>query len=422
MLGKRLGATGRDRTRGCPVWFATDRNRICAAPQPVARPAAGLVVMAILAAACANPRLAARAPIVFPFATDTNRVEAIANGVTRRFVWSSTGPWSIHVLDVDLSKCYSAVAVKGQQGAVGRTRTTELLRQIDSAHNVIGGVNADFFSLAGFLGVPSGALISRGRVITGPGPQPVLAIDSTGLLRALRLEATGSLQINGVSHAIRAWNRAAPAGLALYDRSFGDRLDTASSIIEVTLEGTAPARVVRVDTTATGADISRSGAVIVAGKSASPAIRAALLDLRLGDTVRTSIGLGPIHPREAVGGRPMLARDSAVVPEIETEGQASFRARNPRTAAGIARNGTRLILVVVDGRQAPMSDGMTLRELADLMLALGSRDAINLDGGGSSALVYADPGSKALRLANHPSDAAGERAVGDALGIVRGCH
>ena len=66
----------------------------------------------------------------------------------------------------------------------------------------------------------------------------------------------------------------------------------------------------------------------------------------------------------------MLVRDSVVVPEVETEGQASFIARNPRTAAGIANNGKRLILAVIDGRQKGYSDGMTLRETAELMRAL----------------------------------------------------
>jgi exopolysaccharide biosynthesis protein len=118
----------------------------------------------------------------------------------------------------------------------------------------------------------------------------------------------------------------------------------------------------------------------------------------------------------------MLLRDSVVVPEVETEGQASFRARNPRTAAGIANRGRRLILVVVDGRQKGYSDGMTLTELASLMLSLGARDAINLDGGGSSTLVYADSAAKAMRVANRPSDPTGERPVGDALAVVRSCR
>jgi exopolysaccharide biosynthesis protein len=167
-------------------------------------------------------------------------------------------------------------------------------------------------------------------------------------------------------------------------------------------------------------EIPARGFVLVAGRTAEPAKRTLLLSLKRGDRVDVHLALAPFHPIEAVGGRPMLARDSVIVAEVETEGQASFRARNPRTALGIANRGRRLILVVIDGRQVPYSDGTTLRETAEIMLALGARDAINLDGGGSSALVYRDS-TKAMRIANKPSDATGERPVGDAVAIVKGC-
>jgi exopolysaccharide biosynthesis protein len=132
--------------------------------------------------------------------------------------------------------------------------------------------------------------------------------------------------------------------------------------------------------------------------------------------------LQPLHPAQAVGGRPVLVRDSAIVGEVDTFGNASFRERNPRTAAGIARDGKRLILAAIDGREY-LNAGMTLRETADVMLALGSRDAVNLDGGGSTTMVYADPSiGGQLRIANHPSDKEGERTVGDALAIVHRCR
>lgn len=131
--------------------------------------------------------------------------------------------------------------------------------------------------------------------------------------------------------------------------------------------------------------------------------------------------LVPFHPLQAVGGRPVLVRDSMIAAEADTFGSAGFRGRNPRTAAGIARNGTRLILAAIDGR-TPHDAGMTLRETAALMLALGAPEAINLDGGGSTTMVVADPDSAGrLRVVNHPSDNSGERAVGDAMAVVQRC-
>jgi len=86
----------------------------------------------------------------------------------------------------------------------------------------------------------------------------------------------------------------------------------------------------------------------------------------------------------AVSGRPMLVRDGTV----DREGLEALewaRRRHPRTAVGISRDGRKVVLVVADGRQAA-SRGMTLFEVAELMVELGAHSAINLDGGGSSAL------------------------------------
>jgi hypothetical protein len=368
---------------------------------------------------CARP--APVPAVVLPFPADTVRDETIAPGVVHRYIRSPAGPWVIHALDVDLSRCYTAVAVKGTMAAAGRRKTSDLLNALRDTSEVIGGVNADFFTLTGFQGMPTGGLISHGHVIVGPSTQPLLTIDSAGTPRAGVISVAGSVTRNGVTRSVAGWNRTIASSLNVYDRRWGSGLDTSTGIIEVVIEGSSPGRVSRVDTSTAGAPIPAGGSVIVVGRGAAEDLKQWALSFSAGDTVRIALALKPFHPAEAVGGRPMLTRDSTIVPEVDTEGQPSFRNRNPRTAVGISSNGKRLILAVVDGRQPLYSDGMTLRELATLMLALGARDAINLDGGGSSAFVHWSPDTKKLRVGNRPSDAAGERAVGDALAIVKGC-
>lgn len=88
--------------------------------------------------------------------------------------------------------------------------------------------------------------------------------------------------------------------------------------------------------------------------------------------------------------------------------------RHPRTAAGISADGKTLILVVIDGRQPEWSIGITLPELADLLIKLGAEAALNLDGGGSSSFVFAPPGG--AEVTNRPSDGHW-RAVGASLGV-----
>ncbi len=60
----------------------------------------------------------------------------------------------------------------------------------------------------------------------------------------------------------------------------------------------------------------------------------------------------------------------------------------PRTALGY--NADTLFLIVVDGRQPKYSTGLTLYELASILIELGATEAINLDGGSSSTFVVND--------------------------------
>lgn len=98
--------------------------------------------------------------------------------------------------------------------------------------------------------------------------------------------------------------------------------------------------------------------------------------------------------------------------------------RHPRTAAGVNQAGDRLVLVVIDGRQPGWSVGITLPELADLLIDHGVHDAINLDGGGSSAFYFnpaALPDTPADQfnfppILNRPSDGI-VRSVANHLGL-----
>jgi exopolysaccharide biosynthesis protein len=106
--------------------------------------------------------------------------------------------------------------------------------------------------------------------------------------------------------------------------------------------------------------------------------------------------------------RPLFQDDTTLKP-------GAFRNVNPRTAIGIDESGTKLYLLVVDGR-SDLSRGMTYGQLSRAMVDLGCFTAINLDGGGSSTLVIRDPETKELKVLNHPSDRR-ERPVANVLGV-----
>lgn len=92
----------------------------------------------------------------------------------------------------------------------------------------------------------------------------------------------------------------------------------------------------------------------------------------------------------------------------------SFNGANPRSDAGVSQDGRYLYLVAIDGRQA-YSVGATLLETADLLIGLGAYDALNLDGGGSTALAVSD-GAGGATVLNRPSGGA-ERYDGNNLGV-----
>jgi hypothetical protein len=87
--------------------------------------------------------------------------------------------------------------------------------------------------------------------------------------------------------------------------------------------------------------------------------------------------------------------------------------RHPRTAAGVADGGRTLVLAVIDGRREGWSVGVTLPELAELLLERGVTDALNLDGGGSSAMVCAAGG---VVVSNRPAEGK-HRPVANHLGV-----
>lgn len=118
--------------------------------------------------------------------------------------------------------------------------------------------------------------------------------------------------------------------------------------------------------------------------------------------------------QDIVGGGPRIVRAGKVSVEREREGQREGfdDEAHPRTAAGFTQDRRYLVLVVVDGRQPGHSLGVDLYELAEIMLAFGCYEALNLDGGGSSTMVIRN------RVVNSPSDPFGARPVAAALLVI----
>ena len=98
--------------------------------------------------------------------------------------------------------------------------------------------------------------------------------------------------------------------------------------------------------------------------------------------------------------------------EVDTNfGNHSIQGQQPRTAVGIIDE-KHFVFVVVDGRSEGYSVGVTMPELAQIMLDLGCETAYNIDGGGSSTMFFNG------QLVNNPLGRNQERGTSDILFIA----
>jgi exopolysaccharide biosynthesis protein len=307
------------------------------------------------------------------------------------------------------------------------------------------GVNGGFFitsSADGFPGAPTGLAVYGGNLESlNSGPRAALIISNGRPLIEIA-EATVTVRAGLAAYMVNGINRipgviedcGRPGGrptaqprqdvtctdddeLVLFTSQLGARAP----------RGPGSQAVLRLNGTVISAG-ARTGGRVPAGRWMIEGIGAAgkwlakhaIVGHRMAVTERVTNAAGhPIPLSSGVSiasGAPLLIQNGRVSIDADREGvldpaDPSFgyawaEEPQPRTAAGIERDG-RLLLVTIDGRQPGVSAGVTLSQEASLMLSLGAVQAMNLDGGGSTAMAINGT------LFNHPSDSAGERADGD---------
>ncbi len=114
-----------------------------------------------------------------------------------------------------------------------------------------------------------------------------------------------------------------------------------------------------------------------------------------------------------VAGTPWLVRSGRARTEADDAGCTNLCAReHPRTVVGLDAARRRLWIVLAEGRRPPVA-GVRLAPLAQWMRSLGVHDAVNLDGGGSSAL-FVNGRPAMARPANEPE----QRRVANGLLVL----
>jgi hypothetical protein len=152
------------------------------------------------------------------------------------------------------------------------------------------------------------------------------------------------------------------------------------------------------------------GCYILCGDNRSFA--SSLESIHVGDKIRLDITAeeGWNSVVTALGGGDIIVENGVF--NKETVDESHERASNPRTAIGVCENGN-IIFFANDGR-ADDAAGVNYETLAQIMIDMGCKTVINLDGGGSTTVYAATAFDSVSKLVNNPSDGS-ERYVSNAL-------
>lgn len=298
----------------------------------------------------------------------------------------------------------------------GRETVSSMQRALASEATAV-GVNGDYFS---FLdGHPSG-MFMRDGVLAGraTSERSTLGIGTDGVLRIGRIAFFGTWGIGDLPRRrLDQLNRPLESGeVGLFTRGWGASTPSGRKAVDIVvtdLSSAVPntdlAGLVSSVSTGGGTPIPPGGAVLQATGSAAAGLEALALP---GVPFVVELILEPwwAQVQDAIGGGPALVRRGRLaLPTTEGFTASQLLPRAPRTAVGQLADG-RVVLLVADGRSRA-SAGLTMRQLARVMLERGVVTAMALDGGGSSVLAFDG------QILNRPSDGR-ERPIGDALMLL----
>ncbi|WP_250121653.1 phosphodiester glycosidase family protein [Chroococcidiopsis sp. CCMEE 29] len=362
----------------------------------------------------------------------------------------TTGPWVVNVLEVDPAQFKGKVtAALGTDIVPGN----EPLRQISARTQALAAVNGGYFVIQAADGTPgdlAGISVIDGKLVSEAVNGRTSLILSSNSGKDARVAAIATQQTatasDGATREVDGLNRKPglirgcggvggdeptenpkhdftctdSSELIQFTPAFGQTTESGLGA-EAALDASGRAIEFR---SQRGGEIPSGGSVLSGTGDAAEWLKAyaqpgskIVIDTRVyanGEQLQ----LGGML--DVINGGPQLLRDGKIEITTDAEGfnwqenpEFYYRfgvRRNPRTLAGITATG-KLLLVTVDGRQPGWSVGASFVESAKIMRSLGAEDAVNLDGGGSTAITINQ------QLVNRPSDATGERPIADAITI-----
>lgn len=346
--------------------------------------------------------------------------EQIAEGVILQNIsyLTNEGNLNVDVLKIDLTNPYVKVGtVYGKDGVL---RNTQAVSKLAKDSGAIAAVNAGFFEMD--EKAPIGVTLNNGTLVSSPAQRNDMSsftIDKNNLPSIDILQFSGVVTaptgntfslfgVNKPEYLTTDGGNSIANRLNLYNRQWGTKSRGSSSkykdVAEVVVANDI---VVSMSRGNKGADIPSNGYVL---SGHGPAAEFLMQNFKVGAAVKVEYGIiNGQNLISAVGGQS----------KIVDYGKRSYMPQNiagkrARTAVGYTQDRKTMFLVAVEGNKK--SRGMTQEELADFMIGLGCWQALNLDGGGSTAMVARPLAEDQLALMNTPQEGV-ERLVPDGLGI-----
>ena len=345
--------------------------------------------------------------------------ETITRGVTyeKNSRMTTDGIQDIYVLTIDLTESTLELKEVESKTEYGLKETVQKMLTDNGA---IAGVNSDFFGMAGTYSagfgpvVRDGELVSAGTSINQDKNQygtyvkdkngnSIFTYFKTTVKFSNSAKTIDLASINKVTSMVFPilFDRQAATSTADLDKRF-------DNLVKFVVQNNTITYVSQKGETV---EVPENGYLIV--MSGDYYTNAASV-FKVGDTVTlqvsSTIDFDQIDTAFGGGGLLLLNGQEAPATDIVAAG------RQPRTAFGVSQDGTKAIMMVVDGRGD--SIGATHSEMAALMKEYGAYEALHLDGGGSSTMVVQTIDDAAPQLQNTPSDGA-QRKVIASVGVFQ---
>lgn len=345
--------------------------------------------------------------------------ETITRGVTyeKNSRMTTDGIQDIYVLTIDLTE--STLELKEVESKT-EYGLKEPVQKMLTDNGAIAGVNSDFFGMAGTYSagfgpvVRDGELISAGTSINQDKNQygtyvkdkngnSIFTYFKTTVKFSNSAKTIDLASINKVTSMVFPilFNREAATSTADLDKRF-------DNLVKFVVQNNTITYISQKGETV---EVPENGYLIV--MSGDYYTNAASV-FKVGDpvTLQVSSTIDFDQIDTAFGGGGLLLLDGQEAPATDIVAAG----RQPRTAFGVSQDGTKAIMMVVDGRGD--SIGATHSEMAALMKEYGAYEALHLDGGGSSTMVVQTVDDAAPQLQNTPSDGA-QRKVIASVGVFQ---